>query len=107
MASTVIWQSHDLVAGMPKIGHKIGLGKTGYLTVSLTNRTDSEVKFRLAFSRTDSALPHNHIEWDEKLKPNGVFERSGIAMPADVRVIGYSSSNDVSFNIWGYEEDIK
>lgn len=105
MASAPIYESHDLVGGSQKIGYTIKPGKTGVLTVSITNRTDSEVKFRLAFSRTDSPLPHNHVEYDEKLEPNGVFERSGFVMPPGIRVIGYASSNDVSFNIWGYEED--
>jgi hypothetical protein len=77
-------------------------GYAAVVNLSLTNRTTSAVKIRVAIS--DSATPEleEYIEWDTVITPRGVFERTQISMQGSRRIIvSVDTVNAIAVTVYG------
>lgn len=71
--------------------------------VSITNRNASTVKIRLAMSTTATPNIQDYIEYDTVIVGNGVFERTGLVMNANLQLVVYSDTANVSATVYGIE----
>ena len=78
--------------------------KTATFNVSICNTNGSPVTVRLGVCATSTPAAGEYLEYDAIIPPNGVLERGGIVAGANKLVVGYASTTNVNFNVYGYEE---
>lgn len=94
----------DLAAASLTTVYTVPAATVGSCTISMCNRTSIGIVARLALSATSTPLLSEYIEFDAIIEPNGVLERTGIALNAGMRIVGYAGVVGVSINVYGYEE---
>jgi hypothetical protein len=75
-------------------------------TISLCNRSTASRTVRIAVTTTAGpSAPSNgeFIEYDTELLSKGVLERTGIVLQAGMRLVVWSSGNEVSVVVYGIE----
>lgn len=72
-------------------------------SVSITNRNAGSVKIRLAMATTATPNIQDYIEYDTVIVGNGVFERTGLVMNANLQLVVYSDTANVSATVYGIE----
>lgn len=97
----------DLAANTHTDLYTVPAGKVATASVCLVNRGAADVTVRVAV-RTGAAgaAPDNadYLEYDTKIPPGGVLERTQIALSAGETVTVRSSASGVSARIHGFEE---
>jgi hypothetical protein len=71
--------------------------------VSITNRNAASVKIRLAMATTATPNVQDYIEYDTVIVANGVFERTGLVMNANLQLVVYSDLANVGATVYGIE----
>jgi hypothetical protein len=81
-------------------------GKVQVLTVSICNRNGSPVTIHLAVVASGAGSPGlaDYIEYNAAVNANSVLERTGIVVPINYVLMGYSSTANVSFVVFGVED---
>lgn len=79
-----------------------GMSAVAVLSVCNTNTTTAKV--RVAISTTTTPTTGEYIEYDILIPPNGVLERSSIAMGENEKLVVYSNTANVAFRLYGIEE---
>jgi hypothetical protein len=74
------------------------------LNISVCNRGSTAALVRLAVAATGTPANAEWIEFDTTVPANGVLERTGIVANAAENIVVYSSTANMSFSAWGYEE---
>lgn len=83
-------------------------GKVAAFSVSAVS-LDGNANVRVAISTSSTVLPSEseYIEYQTNLPSTGsVLERSGLMAESNRKVIVYSSTGNVSFTVYGYEETV-
>lgn len=94
----------DVAATTETTVYTVPAGKAASLTVSLCNRTSSAVTVRVALAAAATATAAEWIEYDAQIAPNGVLERTGLALDSGQRLNVYTSAAGVSAVVFGFEE---
>lgn len=71
--------------------------------VSITNRNASAVRVRVAMATTATPNIQDYIEYDTVIVANGVFERTGLVMNANLQLVVYSDTANVNATVYGIE----
>lgn len=71
--------------------------------VSITNRNSASIKIRLAMATTATPNVQDYIEYDTVIVANGVFERTGLVMNANLQLVVYSDLANVGATVYGIE----
>jgi len=72
-------------------------------SVSICNRSNSPIAFRMALAAASTPTSAEWIEYDVEILPKGVLERTGIVMDAGKIIVVYSSHTNVSAVAFGIE----
>lgn len=72
-------------------------------SVNLCNRTTAVIAVRLAV-RSGALAETDYIEYDTKVPPNGVLERTGIVMSAGEVLTVRAAAAGISVRAHGFEE---
>lgn len=83
--------------------YTIPTGYYGIYNVSFTNTTASAVTIRLAVSATGTPGASEYYEYGTTIIPNGVFERTGLAIQAGYQIQCSASASGVNVNVYGIE----
>jgi hypothetical protein len=73
------------------------------VTVSVCNRSNSAVTFRMSLSATTTPAADEWLEYDTEILPTGVLERTGIVVQAGYNLIIYSNTANVNAVAMGIE----
>jgi len=80
------------------------LSAISFNMVNTSSTTDAYVT--VAISTTNTPVAGEYIEYNAKLNPYGVIERTGITMSADEKLVFNSDINNVNVRVYGIEEAI-
>jgi hypothetical protein len=73
------------------------------VSINVCNRSTGTRNIRIALADADTPGNEDYIEYDTELQAGGSFERSGIVIGADTRIIVYANSTDVTAMAYGIE----
>jgi len=82
------------------------------LNIRMVNRNGTPARIRIALvddiaANALTSLGNNHyIEFDVELRPNGVLEDSGIAVPSGSSIVVRADSNNVNAISYGFQEQV-
>lgn len=83
---------------------QVASGKISVVTVNITNTDASQTAdIRIALSTSATPAAGEFLEYNTKLNPSGVLERTGIVVPAGMGVVVYSSIAGVNAIAYGFE----
>lgn len=71
--------------------------------ITMCNRTAESISVRIAV-RSGMLAASDYLEFDAELQPNGVLERTGIALSAGEIITCRAASAGVSARVHGFEE---
>ena len=84
--------------------YQVPTGYYGIYNVSFTNTSASAVTIRLAISSTATPAASEYFEYGTTIIPNGVFERTGLAIQAGYYIFAYGSTGTaINVNVYGIE----
>ena len=69
-------------------------GTTRKVTVNICNKNKTDITIRLFVKGVS-------LEYDTIIRSNGVLEKTDIALGGEQSLVGYSSSINVDFVVWG------
>lgn len=72
--------------------------------INIVNTTTQVVTVRLAIAPTGTPDDTDWLEFDVKLEPGGVLERTSLAASVGERVIVWSSIEGVAVRVYGFEQ---
>ena len=107
MASGILGQSNPGAATSTTV-YTVPASKFSAFTISAVSLSGA-ASVRVAISTSGTTTPSNneYIEYESALSATGdVLERSGLAAEAGRKVIVYSSTANVSFSVYGFEEAV-
>lgn len=73
-------------------------------SITICNRNSVPIQFRLAIAATDTPAASEFLEFDETIRGNKPFDRTGLVMHAGMRVVVRSSAANVNVVLMGIEE---
>jgi len=103
MASGILGQSAPSATTLTTV-YTVPANTLSVVNVSITNRGSSSASVRLALAAASTPVNSEYIEYDAVILPNGVLERTGIALNETKRVVVYSSTADTSVSVFGLEQ---
>lgn len=78
-------------------------GKTGIITVNVSNTNGTSVSIRMAISANQSPSAGEYIEYNTVLGGYGVLEKTGIVLTNGLQITCYCDTANVSFVAYGLE----
>lgn len=72
--------------------------------ITLVNRGSTAATVRVALAAAATPTNAEYIEFGTIIPPNGILERTGIAMQATKRIVAYASNANVSVSVYGIEQ---
>jgi hypothetical protein len=83
---------------------QVAAGKVSVVTVNIANTdTVNSINIRIALSTSATPAAGEFLEYDTKLNPTGVLERTGIVVPAGMGVVVYASGAGANAIAYGFE----
>lgn len=105
MASGILGQSNPL-ANTDTVVYTVPSGNLSAFTVSAVSLSGSAT-VRIGIATTSSPTNSEYIEYESNLPTTGsILERSGLIADGDKNIIVRSSTANVSFSVYGYEEAV-
>jgi hypothetical protein len=92
------------VSGTNTTVYTIPSGKLSTFNVNIVNRNSSVITASLALASTSTPTNAEWIEFNTTIPANGVLERTGFVVQAGENVVVSVSADNVSVNVYGYEE---
>jgi hypothetical protein len=84
---------------------QVASGKIAVVTVNITNvNASSTALIRIALSSTATPTAGQFLEYDTRLNPSGVLERTGIIVPEGMGIVVYSNIAGTNAIAYGFEE---
>lgn len=102
MASGILGQNAPLATTNTTV-YTVPASTYAIVNVSILNRGAAPAVVRLAVSASGTPTTAEYLEYDASIPPNGVLERTGIAINATKNVVVYSSTGDASCSVYGLE----
>ena len=102
MASGILGQSAPSATTNTTV-YTVPASTYSVVNVSILNRGTTPAVVRLAVSASATPGNEEYLEYGVTVPPNGVLERTGIAINATKNVVVYSSTGDTSCSVYGLE----
>jgi hypothetical protein len=102
MASGTLGQSSPAAATNTTV-YTVPALTVSTVTVSFANRDITSACVRLAVAATGTPSNAEYILYDVLIGQFGTLEKSGIVMSAAKNLVVYSSSPNISVNVYGFE----
>ena len=93
-----------LTSGNTSVLYTVPISKIATMNLNVVNRGANAALLRVALSTSNTASDSEWIEYNTTISSSGVLERTGLVASANTRVLVYSSVNDVTATVYGYEE---
>ena len=103
MATTGILGVADLATATNTSVYTVPAASSASFSVNFANRGSLSTNVRLAICSVSSPANSEYIIFDTVIPPNGSFERTGLTAQDGKIVVAYSSSANVSVQVYGYE----
>jgi hypothetical protein len=103
MASGTLGQSNPASVTNTTV-YTVPSAKVATVTVSFANQSITSAWVRLAVAATDTPTAAEYILYDVLVGQFGTLEKSGIVMSALKNLVVYTSSANISVNVYGFEE---
>ena len=106
MASGILGQSAPSATTNTSV-YTVPASTLSVVNVNILNRsTSAAAVVRLALAASGAPTDAEYIEYDVSIPKGGVLERTGLALNASKQVVVYSSTADVSVNVYGIEQAV-
>ena len=102
MASGILGQSAPSATTNTTV-YTVPANTYSVVNVSILNRGTAAATVRLAVAASGTPGNAEYLEYDVSVPPNGVLERTGIAINATKNVVVYASTGDTSCSVYGLE----
>lgn len=103
MASGTLGQA-ALAATTNTTVYTVPAGKTGSFTVNFQNRAITSTWVRLAIATNSTPTASEYVLYDVLVGQYGTLEKTGLVASAGKNIVVYSSTGNVSVNVYGFEE---
>jgi hypothetical protein len=86
--------------------YQVPAALTGSISICIcnTNTSSSLVRLSIENSTAVGIASTNCVEYDVQIAPSSVIERGGIVLGSQQKLFCKSSSSNVNFIVYGYEE---
>ena len=102
MASGILGQSAPSATTNTTV-YTVPANTYSVVNVSILNRGTAAATVRLAVAASGTPGNAEYLEYGVSVPPNGVLERTGIAIDAAKNVVVYASTGDTSCSVYGLE----
>jgi hypothetical protein len=102
MATGTLGQA-DLSALTNTTVYTVPADTTATVNINLCNRSGLPRSVRIAICASGTPANAEYIEYDAYLTSGGTLERTGLVISANKLVVVYSTDDNVSVNVYGYE----
>ena len=102
MANGTLGQA-DLSALTNTTVYTVPADTTATISINLCNRSGLTQSVRIAISTSGTPTAAEYIEYDCILPSSGTLERTGLVISANKNIVVYSTDDQVSVNVYGYE----
>jgi hypothetical protein len=85
--------------------YTVPASKVGSVSVTISNTnpfTPAVIRLAVAAASTPSAA--EYLEFDTVLPAGSEFEKTGVVLSANKNLVAYSTTGNVSVNVYGFEE---
>lgn len=104
MASGILGQTDITSTNTDTSIYTVPSSTTASVTLSLVNRGTAVATIRVGLCASGSIGNAEYIEYDTKLGPKAVLERTGIVMQATKQIVARSDVANISVSAYGFEE---
>ena len=86
--------------------YQVTAALTGSVSISICNTgtISSEIRLSIENSAAVGIASTNCIEYDAEISPSSVLERGGVVLASQQKLFCKSSTSNVNFIVYGYEE---
>jgi hypothetical protein len=102
MATGTLGQA-ALTAATNTTVYTVPAATTATFSFSVTNPNATVAVIRVAISASGTPSQSEYIEYDVALGAGDVLERTGLVASSNKNIVAYSTQDNVSVNVYGYE----
>jgi len=86
--------------------YTVPAGVYAVFNVNIVNENATDVTVRLAIGTSATPGTGDYVEYNVTIPASGVLERTGFVAETGMRVIGYTDTTSVAFNVFGVEVSV-
>lgn len=96
----------NLSAGITTTVYIVPASILSAISLNMVNTSSVDAYVRVSISTSNTPVTGEYIEYDTKLNPSGVIERTGITMSTGEYLVFRSDVSNVNVRVYGIEEAI-